>query len=118
MNRVEISVLQPAAALRAVAETWHRAEAGQDVTPRVTFGSLLELFTAITAARMDLMRCIASHPGLTVAQLANRLARDARDMQADVTALVDLGLLERDGKGTLNAPYDEVLIHAAIRDAA
>ena len=71
MTRIEVSVLTPAAALRAFAETWHRAETGQEVTPRVTFGNLHELFTAITVRRLDLMRHIAAHPGLTVEQLAS-----------------------------------------------
>ncbi len=118
MTRIEISVLQPAAALCAFAETWHRAEAGQEVTPRVTFGSLHDLFAAITEVRMDLMRCSAAHPGLTAAQLASRLGRDDQDVRTDVTALVDLGLLELDDNGALSAPYDEILIHAGIRDAA
>ncbi|WP_295583229.1 hypothetical protein [uncultured Lamprocystis sp.] len=118
MNRIEISVMQPAAALRAFAETWHRAEAGQAIAPRVTFGSLHELFTTITEARMDLMRCLAAHPGLAALQLAKRLDRDPLEVQTDVAALVELGLLALDDNGALSAPYDEVLIHAAIRDAA
>jgi predicted transcriptional regulator len=118
MNRIEISVLTPAAALRAFAETWHGAEAGREVRPRLAFGSLHDLFEAVTERRLDLMRQVAAHAGLNARQVAQALGRAHEDVAADVTALVELGLLERDGSGTLSAPYDEILIHAGIRDAA
>jgi predicted transcriptional regulator len=118
MNRIEISVLQPDAALRVFAETWHAAESGREVTPRLAFGSLRELFAAITERRLGLMRHVAAHAGLNVAQLMHSIDRDDKGVHDDVTALVELGLLERDENGALYAPYDEVLIHAGIRDAA
>jgi hypothetical protein len=35
-----------------------------------------------------------------------------------VTGLVELGLMDRGEDGTLSTPYDEIVIHAGIRDAA
>lgn len=118
MNRIEISVLKPDAALRAFAETWHGAEAGQTVAPKLTFGSLRELFSAITEKRLDLLRHIAAHEGLNVRQLAQSMRRDYKGVHTDVTSLVELGLLDRREDGSLSTPYDEILIHAGIRDAA
>ncbi len=118
MNRIDISVLKSNAALRAFAETWHAAEAGQEVVPRLTFGSLRELFSAITEKRLELLRHVAVHEGLNVRQLAQSLGRDYKNVHTDVTGLVELGLLERGADGTLFAPYDEIVIHAGIRDAA
>jgi predicted transcriptional regulator len=118
MNRIEISVLKPTAALRAFAATWHAAEAGQEVIPRITFGSLRELFSAITEKRLELLRHVAAHEGLNIRQLAQSLGRDYKNVHTDVTSLVELGLLERGEAGTLTTPYDEIVIHAGIRDAA
>lgn len=118
MNRIEINVLKPNAALRAFAETWHGAETGQKVMPRLTFGSLRELFSAITEKRLELLRHVAAHEGLNVRQLAQSLGRDYKNVHTDVTNLVELGLLERGEDGTLSTPYDEIVIHAGIRDAA
>lgn len=118
MNRIEISVLSPQRALRAFAETWHCAEAGIEVTPRLAFGSLRELFSAISEKRLDLLRQVAAQEGLNVRQLAQSLGRDYKNVHTDVAALVALGLLERSENGVLSAPYDEILIHAGIRDAA
>ncbi|MBV5273069.1 MAG: MarR family transcriptional regulator [Lamprocystis purpurea] len=118
MNRIEISVLRPEAALRACAEVWHAVETGEAVTPRLAFGSLHELFSAITEKRLDLLRHVADHDGLTIWQLANALGRDYKNVHTDVTRLVDLGLLERRTDGGLSTLYDEILIHADIRAAA
>lgn len=118
MNRIEISVSSPRAALQAFANTWQQAEAGEDTMPRLAFGSLRELFSAITEKRLDLLRHVASQEGLNVRQLARSLGRDYKNVHTDVTELVELGLLERGNDGVLVAPYDEILIHAGIRDAA
>lgn len=39
-------------------------------------------------------------------------------LDAFANALLELGLLERTDSGWLEAPFDEVIIHAGIRDAA
>ena len=118
MNRIEISVLRPDAALRACAEVWHAVETGEAATPRLAFGSLHELFSTITEKRLDLLRHVAAHDGLNIRQLARALGRDYKNVLTDVTSLVDLGLLERGTEGGLSTLYDEILIHADIRAAA
>jgi predicted transcriptional regulator len=118
MNRIEISVLSSQAALSAIADTWHEVEAGREPVSKLAFGSLRELFSAITEKRLELLRHVASHEGLNVRQLALSLSRDDQNVHTDVVDLVELGLLERADHGALSAPYDEILIHACIRDAA
>jgi predicted transcriptional regulator len=118
MNKIEISVSSPQAALGAFADTWHEIQAGGETTPKLAFGSLRELFSAITEKRLELLRHVASHEGLNVRQLARSLGRDYKIVHTDVTDLVEIGLLDRADDGALLAPYDEILIHAGIRDAA
>ncbi|MDX1253394.1 MAG: hypothetical protein IDH49_14315 [Gammaproteobacteria bacterium] len=118
MNRIEIEVLKPQAALDAFASSWQRAEKGEQVRPRLTFGSLRELFSAITEKRLELLQYAASHEDLNTRQLAQALGRDYKNVHADVKELVMLGLLEKDSKGKLSAPFDEIVIHAGIREAA
>jgi predicted transcriptional regulator len=118
MNRIEISVLSPQAALCVFADQWHQAEGGRKMPSQLAFGSLRELFSAITEKRLELLRHVASHEGLNVRKLAQSLGRDYKNVHTDVAELIDLGLLERGEDGVLSAPYDEILIHAGIRDAA
>jgi predicted transcriptional regulator len=116
MNKIDVMSSQ--VALGAFADTWHEIEAGGETTPKLAFGSRRELFSAITEKRLELLRHFASHEGLNVRQLARSLGRDDKNVHTDVTDLVELGLLDRADDGALLAPYDEILIHAGIRDAA
>lgn len=119
MNRIlEVEVLKSQAALEAFAETWRRVETNEDVTPRLAFASLHDLFSALTEKRLELMRFVASNEGLNTNKLAHELERNYKNVHTDVAALVELGLLEKDEQGALTAPFDEIVIHAGIRDAA
>lgn len=118
MNQIEITILKPQAALDAFAETWRRVEGGEAQTPRLAFGSLRELFSAITEKRLELLRYVATHNVLNIRQLAQGLGRNYKNVHTDVHELIELGLLEKGDQGQLIAPFDEIVIHAGLRDAA
>ncbi|HET6628352.1 MAG TPA: hypothetical protein VFG91_01105 [Woeseiaceae bacterium] len=118
MSRIEIDVFKSQAALDAFTETWRRVEIGETVTPRLAFGSLRELFSAITEKRLEMIRFVAEHEQLNIRQLARQLGRDYKNVYGDVKDLVELGLLDKDEAGRLTAPFDEIVIRATVRDAA
>lgn len=118
MKRIEIEVLNSQAGLDAFARTWRKVKAGKRVTPRLAFGSLRDLFSAITEKRLEIIRYAAKHEGLNIRQLAQQLGRDYKNVYTDVKDLTEIGLLEKDEQGGLMAPFDEIVIHASIRDAA
>ncbi|MFZ5619821.1 MAG: hypothetical protein ACOY5W_02220 [Pseudomonadota bacterium] len=43
---------------------------------------------------------------------------DYKNVHTDVRELLELGLLEKDARGRLTAPFDEIVIHASVRDVA
>ena len=51
-------------------------------------------------------------------QLAQALGRDYKNVHTDVSALEELGLIEKGEKGVLTVPYDEIVIHAGLTEAA
>jgi predicted transcriptional regulator len=118
MNRLEISVIDPSAALQAFADAWHHAEQGHAQPARLAFGSLHELFEAITEPRLLLMRAVAERERAGIRELADTLGQDEAQVRADIDALLALGLLQRADDGELITPFDEIVIHAGIRDAA
>ncbi|MEQ8954149.1 MAG: hypothetical protein RL120_08445 [Gammaproteobacteria bacterium] len=118
MKRIEIEVMSSNAALNSFTETGKKVQTGKKVVPRLAFGSLKELFSAITQKRLELVRYVASHCELNTRQLAQQLGRDYKNVHNDVSALVELGLLDKNKKGVLGAPFDEIVIHAPVRDAA
>jgi len=63
--------------------------------------------------RLELLRHVAEQQGtLNTRQLAQALGRDYKNVHTDVSALEDLGLIEKGEKGVLTVPYDEIAIHA------
>jgi predicted transcriptional regulator len=118
MRRIEIEVLKSGEALRAFARTWRTVEAGEPAVPRLAFGNLKDLFSAVTQKRLEMIRFIAGHEGHNIRQLSQQLERDYKNVYQDVKDLVELGLLDQDEQGRLSAPYDEIVIHASVRDAA
>jgi len=119
MKRIEIEIMRSSDALKAAVDTWHRAEAGRHITPRISFGSIKDLFAAITEKRLELLRHVADRQNtLNTRQLAQGLGRDYKNVHTDVSQLQELGLIEKDEKGLLSVPYDEIVIHAGLTQAA
>ena len=117
-SRINIEVLKSQAALDAFTKTWKKVKTGETMVPRLAFGSLRELFSAITEKRLEMLRFVAMNENLNTRQLSQQLGRDYKNVYTDVNDLVELGLLEKGERGRLTAPFDEIVIHATVRDAA
>lgn len=119
MKRIEISVgggLK--VALKEFADVARRVERGERLAPAVPqlrFSSINQLFSAITEKRLEMIRYVAAHRGLNTHQLARALGRDYKNVHTDVRDLCDYGLLRKNVRGTLSAPYDEIVIRANVR---
>ncbi len=118
MKRIEIEIMRSHDALKAVVNTWNKKKSGEEVTPRISFGSIKDLFSAITEKRLELLRFVADQKDLNTRQLAQALGRDYKNVHTDVRGLEDLGLIEKNDKGVLSVPYDEIVIHAGLTKAA
>jgi len=119
MKRLEIEIMHSSDALDAAIDTWHKVEAGERVTPRLSFGSIRDLFSAITEKRLELLRYVAERQGsLNIRQLSQALGRDYKNVHTDVSELEELGLIEKSEEGLLSVPYDEIIIHAGLTEAA
>ena len=119
MKRLEIEIMHSSDALKSAIETWHRAETGKTVRPRISFGSIKDLFSTITEKRLELLRYVAQHQdSLNTHQLAQTLGRDYKNVYTDVSNLEELGLIVKGKKDVLSAPYDEIVIHAGLTKAA
>ncbi|MGB8433978.1 MAG: hypothetical protein WCE38_06955 [Burkholderiales bacterium] len=118
MKRIHVEVMGSDAAARRLTRAWRSAETGETVEPVVGVGSISELTALLSPKRMELLRFVADHPGLSVRALAQALERDYKNVHTDVADLEGRHLLERDESGTVSAPYDEIVIRAPLRKAA
>ena len=120
MKRIEIGVIDPRAEQADLLAWAARADAGErlpEATATLNFASFRQLRDTFTEPRMELLRAVARHDGLDLRQLALETQRDGNNLHADIRLLCELGLLEeQDGK--LSAPFDEVVMHYPLREAA
>lgn len=114
--RVDANALDQAAA--DVAAVWKAAEAGQPIIPtdRLYVANWEALCAVLTPKRFALLRHLHRVPAPGIRALARDLGRDVKRVHADVTALIELGLIERDAEGRLTVPMDEIA--SSIRFAA
>lgn len=118
MKRIRVEVLGSEAAARRFMAAWKAAEHGKQVEPAIGVGSMEELTALLSPKRMELLRYVAEHPGLSVRALAHALKRDYKNVHTDVAELEASHLLEHDEAGKVIAPYDEIVIRAPLRRAA
>ena len=102
---------------RRFVNAWHRAGAGE-LTPEsaefhVSFESWETFARLMTTERLALLRHLHRHPTHDVRTLAAALHRDETAVAADVEALVNAGLIDRD-EANLRADYDTVRLETRI----
>lgn len=101
-----------------LAAAWKAAAAGEAVPPtdRLYFDGWEAVCAVLTPRRYALLRHLHHAPADSIRALARSLGRDIKRVHADVTALEEVGLIERDEAGRLTVPVDEIV--TAIRFAA
>ncbi|WPL19488.1 CRISPR locus-related DNA-binding protein [Thiorhodovibrio winogradskyi] len=98
------------AALRAAGA---RAKADTYQGETLNFESVGALFARLTERRWSLVRALMGAGELSVRELARRLGRDVKRVHEEVTALAQLGLVERTERGGVLCPY--VNIHVDLQ---
>lgn len=95
-----------ASAKRAAAGTMAQAYQGEVLA----FDSPATFFSNLTERRWQIVNELLGNGTVGVRELARRVGRDVRRVHDDTSALVEVGLIEKDGRGALYCPYDEIHI--------
>ncbi len=101
----------------AMAERLDRGEREQQGA-YIAFESMETFLKVLTPNRWSLLRTLRSRGPSSIRALAQALGRDYRGVHADVTALVDAGLIERDDSGAISVPWSRVSAEMALDVAA
>ena len=118
MKALYVEVMSSSEALKRMARAWKSASAARQSEATIGLGSIAELTNLLSPKRMELLRHVAQGPGLSIKKLAQELGRDYKNVHTDVSELESRHLLERDSDGGITAPYDQLVIRAALRQAA
>lgn len=84
----------------------------------IAFATMDLLLKVLTANRWRLLRALKASGASSIRQLARALGRDYRGVHADVTALVEFGLIEKGEDGTIHVPWDRITAEMALTEAA
>jgi predicted transcriptional regulator len=96
---------------RAMARGRYQGEQLNFEAPADFFGQLSEL-------RWEIVRALQGQGAVGIRELARRVARDVRRVHDDVSALTELGLLERTAKGQVRCPFDDIHVDMHLRASA
>ena len=102
---MQASFARAAVAMRA-------ARQGKAVQPYfgVGFDDVGELFSVFTPKRWELIGALREGGAMTVAELARQLKRDYKNVHNDCERLIEWMAIEKDEKGLVFAPYDEIVV--------
>ena len=98
-----------------------RFDAG-DLTPspaaHLGFEDAETLLKTLTPNRWTLLRTLRRSGATSIRGLSRSLGRDYRGVHADVTALLNLGLIDRDDKNLIRVPWSKITAELSIEEAA
>lgn len=120
MNEVRLEVETLDRFLSGVLDMADRLDGG-DTAPaaaHLAFERMEDLLKVLTANRWRLLRRLRSEGPTSIRSLARILERDYRGVHADVIALVDAGLVERDAAGRITVPWTRITAEMAFDIAA
>lgn len=104
MNTVTLGV----GSLDTVSSRFVAAMHGEPQGAYITFTSADLLLQTLTQQRWRILRSMTGAGPLSLRALARLAGYNARTVQRDVEALVNVGVLDRNADGTVEFPYDAV----------
>jgi predicted transcriptional regulator len=109
-KRLEIRIGRGGDALDRFEAGWNRLAEGRKLSQLhvLTVEDLPALLATLTPARWSLIARLRGDGALSIYQLAKRLGRNYKNVHTDVSALIELGLIERGADGRVAVPWDVV----------
>jgi len=91
-----------------------RGEPAPEPVARIYFESAEALSRVLTHQRQNLLQVLHANGGLSIRALAALLGRDYKNVHQDVKILEESGLIERDSKHHITAPYKKLTIELQL----
>ena len=91
---------------------------GAAESAEIAFETMETLLKVLTPNRWALLRTLRQRGPSSIRALSKVLGRDYRGVHADVMALIDAGLIEKDADGLVRVPWDRITAEMSIGLAA
>jgi len=84
---------------------------------RIAFATPELLWRVLTAKRWELLKVMSGAGSMSIREAARRVGRDVKAVHADVTALLDTGILDRTAGGGVEFPYQTIKVEFVLQAA-
>ena len=115
MKTVTLDVRPPAEAMADFAQAWKTGKAQSSA--RISFAAPELLWKVLTAKRWELLKALCGAGPVSIREAARRIGRDVKAVHADVTALLEAGVLDRIADGRIVFPFDAVKVEFLLSAA-
>ena len=117
---LNVGIASPEESLAHFAKVWKAAAGGKKVKPYngIGFESIAQFAAALTPQRWLLINALKSIGPSSIYALTKKLGRHYKNVHTDVTALVQLGIIEKDAEGKVFVPWDEIDVNMPLARAA
>ena len=83
----------------------------------ISFASIELLWKVLTAKRWEILGAMTGQGALSIREVARRVGRDVKAVHGDIRALINAGVLDREGDSVI-FPYDAVHVDFTLSRAA
>ena len=115
MKIVILDVRPPADSMADFVRVWKTGKAARSA--RISFATPELLWQVLTAKRWELLKALCGVGPVSIREAARRVARDVKAVHADVTALLNAGVLDRAAGGGIVFPFDAVKVEFMLEAA-
>jgi len=96
-------------------QSWKSGKAER--AARIGFATPELLWQVLTAKRWELLRALCGAGPISIREAARRVGRDVKAVHADVTALLNAGVLDRAEGGGIVFPFDAIKVEFLLEAA-
>ena len=102
--------------LERAARMMEMLERGEPPEPyfAIGFASMGQFLTLFTPRRWEALATLREGGPMTIAELAQRLRRDYKNVHGDVEKLIEWQAIVKDEQGRIIAPYSEIVVDVLL----
>ena len=113
MNTVVLEVRSLANSLADVSRAMRTSKGEREA--RIAFATPELLWQVLSAKRWELLKAMCGAGPMSIREAARRVGRDIKAVHADVTGLLDAGVLNRTEEGRIEFPFEAIKVEFLLQ---
>ena len=115
MKTVVLEVSSPDESMASFVQSWKSGKPERNT--RSAFATPELLWQVLTAKRWELLKALSGAGPISIREAARRVERDVKAVHADITALLNAGVVDRAEGGGIVFPFEAVKVEFLLEAA-